>query len=207
MGKAGRVIAFEPQRLAFQMLCGNMAINSVTSADCRQAAVGWEPGTILVPQLAPDQVNNFGGLSLGVIGRGEMVPVTTLDSLDLPACSLLKVDVEGMEADVLLGGERMIRKFRPILYVENDRQENSDELIRLVDTLGYRMYWHRPYLFNPKNFSGNPENVFGAVASINMICVPKESETRVEDFPPVEVPPPGGADGPGDVEPTGPPSA
>ena len=62
--------------------------------------------------------------------HGEAVPVVTLDGLSLPACHLLKIDVEGMEREVPAGGRELIERCRPVIYLENDRAENSAELIR-----------------------------------------------------------------------------
>ncbi len=64
----------------------------------------------------------------------------------------------------------LIQKHRPILYVENDRLQNSDALIRFIASLGYKLYWHRPTLFNSNNFLRNPTNVFGNIASHNLLC-------------------------------------
>jgi hypothetical protein len=36
-------------------------------------------------------------------------------------CALLKIDVAGMEDDVILGGLDVIKNNNPIIYVENDR--------------------------------------------------------------------------------------
>jgi len=66
-----------------------------------------------------------------------------------------------------------------VLYVENDRVENSERLIRLIQGLGYRLWWHFPRYFNPDNFAGNPENVFGSGASINMLGVPSEFAANI----------------------------
>ena len=75
-----------------------------------------------------------------------------------------------------------------MLYVENDRKEKSAELIRFIDSLGYDMYWHRPTLFNPQNFAGNANNIFGNVVSINMVCLPKEIKSTMTGFAQVKVP-------------------
>ena len=96
----------------------------------------------------------------------------TVDSLDLPVCHLIKIDVEGMEREVLQGAEQTIRRFRPVLYMENDRPEHSAALIRQVLDLGYRLYWHLPPLFNPQNYFGVAENVFGKIVSVNMLGLP-----------------------------------
>lgn len=188
VGPRGRVLAFEPQRVVFQALCANLALNSVTNVDCRQAAVGAAPGELLVPPLDYTRENNFGGLSLAGHVSGEPVPVVTLDELSLRRCDLLKVDVEGMEREVLAGAEATVRRLRPLLYVENDRPEKAEALIRAIDALGYRIYWHVVPLFNPDNFAGNPENVFGRTASLNLFCCPQDSACQVRGVKPLSVP-------------------
>ena len=62
------------------------------------------------------------------------MPLLTLDSLDLPACHFLKVDVEGMEADVVRGARNTIDTYRPLMYLENDRDERSQELLGWCST-------------------------------------------------------------------------
>ena len=94
--------------------------------------------------------------------------MVTLDSLKLGRCTLIKVDVEGMERQVLEGAAKTIAACLPILYVENDRREKAAELVRYIDGLGYAMYWHLPPLFNPNNFLQNPDNVFGNIVSANV---------------------------------------
>lgn len=170
VGLKGRVLAFEPQRVVYQNLCANIALNSLLNVHCYQQAVGSEAGSIIVPFLDYQSENNFGGLGLGTFTRGERVPLVTIDSLELSACDFLKLDVEGMEREALLGGQKTIDKYKPVIYVENDRQERSDDLIRTLDRLGYAMYWHLPPYFNPNNFAGNSENIFGNLVSKNMIC-------------------------------------
>jgi hypothetical protein len=71
---------------------------------------------------------------------------------------------------------------RPILYLENDRKENSDALESLIDSFGYEWRWHTPPLFNPDNFSGNKENVFENTASLNIACIPKDADLDFKDF-------------------------
>ena len=66
--------------------------------------------------------------------------------------------------------------------------EQSAALIRYLDNLGYAMYWHLPLLFNPKNFAGNSQNVFGNIVSKNMICMPKTQPHQMNGFEQVAVP-------------------
>jgi FkbM family methyltransferase len=174
VGPQGEVHAFEPQRIVFQTLCANLALNQCTNVFATQAGVGASLGTILVPAIDPAVHFNYGGLSLRDSKFGETVPLVTLDSVNLIGCHLLKVDVEGMEVEVLTGGRETIMTFRPLMYLENDRVDRSEELLTLVDRLGYRAYWHFPRLFNPANFAGDPDDIFPGIRSINIFCVPRE---------------------------------
>ena len=171
VGDSGQVHAFEPQRVVFQTLCANVALAGLTNVRCHHAAVGELAGEIVIPAIDYRQENNFGGLGLGEFKQGEKVPLITIDSLKLTACHFLKADVEGMELAVLRGARATIEKFRPILYVENDRQDKSAPLIQQIRELGYKLYWHRPPLFNPGNYFENHANAFGTVISLNMLCI------------------------------------
>jgi FkbM family methyltransferase len=187
VGPRGRVYAFEPQRVLFQTLCANMALNSLTHVHCRQEALGAAAGTTYVPWLDYNAENNFGGLSL-THRQGEPVPVVPLDSLDLPRCDFLKIDVEGMELEVLRGASQTIQRFRPLLYVENDRPEQSAELIRYLQELGYELYWHLPPLYSPHNSFRNPENEFGRTVSVNMLGVHRSVPQNISGLAKVEGP-------------------
>lgn len=186
VGETGRVLAFEPQRIVFQNLCANVAINSLTNVYCRQQAVGQHHGQLVVPLLDYSRENNFGGLALGGYSHGESVEVITIDELALEACHFIKLDIEGMEREAILGAEQTIRRFKPVIYVENDRKEKSNQLIQTIHHLDYEMYWHTPPLYNPNNFFGDAENVFGAVVSCNMICIHKSLPHQI-DLRPVDV--------------------
>jgi FkbM family methyltransferase len=189
VGPRGAVIAFEPQRIIYQTLCGNLALNSIPNVHCFKVAVGAAPGSVFVPPINYWTVGNFGGVPLGGYTEGESVPVVTLDSFDLDRCHFLKVDVEGMEEDVLRGAAGLIARNRPVLYVENDKPDKSQSLTRHIDSLGYQMYWHRPRYFNPLNYFGNQQNVFAAGYSANMVCLPKELRFKTDGLEAVEVPP------------------
>ncbi|MEM1444243.1 MAG: FkbM family methyltransferase [Verrucomicrobiota bacterium] len=191
-GLKGRVHAFEPQRVVYQTLCANVALNHLTNVLTYYAAAGDEAGELIVPELNPRNENNFGGLGLGGYEEGRTVPVVTVDSLNLPACHFIKADVEGMEEAALRGAEETILRFRPVLYVENDRKEKSADLERYIHSLGYRMFHHCPPLFSPENFKGNSENVFPNIVSKNLLCFHESTPSSITGLAEVEVPETGG---------------
>lgn len=179
VGPSGRVLAFEPQRGIFGVLTANLVLNGQEQIWAERVALGAASGEIAVPVLPLSRQANFGGVSLGA-PEGEPCPVRTLDSYNLAALKLLKIDVEGSEAEVIAGAERTIRALRPILYVENDRRDKSAALIAAIMALEYRLWWHTPRLFAPNNFRQVSENVFGNITSINMLCLPRSAEVVVK---------------------------
>ena len=182
VGPKGLVVAFEPQRIVFQTLCANLALNSCANVNALQMAVGAVPGEIMVPLLAPDRPANFGGVSLHGSSTGERIPLRTIDELSLPACHLLKLDIEGMEVEALRGSSKFVSIHRPIMYVENDRRERSDELISLLRSWNYKLYWHKPPLYSPTNYAGDQENIFGNIVSVNILCLPSERNIAIRGF-------------------------
>src|SRR5947209_3861416 len=63
VGPGGFVYAYEPQRLIFQVLCANLALNSIPNADARPAAVGAERGSVEIPNVDYTRRNNFGAVT------------------------------------------------------------------------------------------------------------------------------------------------
>jgi FkbM family methyltransferase len=123
VGDNGQVHALEPQRIIFQLLCANVALNDAFNVRAYQVAVGQCGGTSKVPPIDYRRPgSNFGGVSLIGCAAGEDVPLIALDSLASPALRLLKIDVEGMKLAVIAGARRQIVRHRPGLYVENDRR-------------------------------------------------------------------------------------
>src|ERR1044071_5090239 len=76
----GAVVAFEPQRAIFDILCNNLRSNGIANVTASRRAVGRAPGAIRVPPLDYARPENFGGVALGG-PQGDEVEVVTLDSL------------------------------------------------------------------------------------------------------------------------------
>ena len=182
VGPSGAVHAIEAQRVLHQILCANAALNGLVNVYAHHAAAGRHGGRVVVPRIDYSRPGNFGGVALGAATEGEEVSLVTVDSLALDTCDFIKIDVEGMESEVIGGAERTIRRHRPLLYLENDRAENSTALIQQLFDLDYRLYWHFPPLFNPDNYFQARQNEFGEIISINMLGVPRESPLTMNRF-------------------------
>lgn len=183
--RAGIVIAFEPQRLVYNQLCGNTALNDLRNLYCLNRAAGREAGQVMVPELDLSREGNFGAMSL--LSRDEFkdheflpVDMMTIDQLGLARLDLLKVDVEGMELDVLVGAAGTIERCRPHLCIENDRAGSTEPLVKWMVERRYTVSQHFPRLFNPDNHRKSDQNLYGDTVSANLIGFPGDLPGWIE---------------------------
>jgi FkbM family methyltransferase len=131
----GKIYAFEPQRSVFQMLSGNAAINNLYNVYTYNIALGKENTKIEFHEPNYFQKNDFGTFSLveNVIQEKTnnliTVEVKTLDSFmnfyNIKKIHLLKIDAEGMDLDILIGGKETIKTHLPIIFIEHSDNRRS----------------------------------------------------------------------------------
>lgn len=158
--REGRLFAFEPQRLVYYQLCANLYINRLPHCVAHLLAVGARAGQIDVPVLDVASERNIGSLSLdpairqmqGTLSsrptRSESVPMVTLDDFGLPSAHLVKIDVEGLELEVLTGAARWLESSGwPVLLFEvwgdylPAYREKRERLLAFVQAqLGYQVF-------------------------------------------------------------------
>jgi FkbM family methyltransferase len=115
----GEVIAIEPQESVYYALCGNIALNNCFNARAILGAAAATSGDMLIPWLDPAQPANFGGLSLQKDGTHPISSIA-IDDFQLPRLDFMKIDVEGMELEVLKGACETIGRCRPTIVIENN---------------------------------------------------------------------------------------
>lgn len=184
VGPSGRVYAFEPQRRAHALLGVNAALNGLTQLIPVRAGLAAAAGVMVVPPAGGDDGGNQGALALAADGPGDPVPVFPLDALALPACALIKIDVEGMEAAVLAGAAGTIARHRPILYVEAHAGPGTMACLSWLAAAGYRCHWHISPFWDADNIAGARSNVFGDRGDVNVLALPAEAGLSIE-LPPV----------------------
>jgi len=168
----GKVIAIEAQERIYYALCGNIAINNCMNAKAILAAVGNDTREISIPSPNYLKPASFGSLELRkgedneFIGQKlsyreedcERIPQITIDSLDLDRVDLLKIDVEGMEADVLEGAQETIKKHTPQLCIEWIKS-NADAIKGTLAGWGYRYFIVGENLIAIHNKDGAGNNI------------------------------------------------
>ncbi|HTW85987.1 MAG TPA: FkbM family methyltransferase [Candidatus Sulfotelmatobacter sp.] len=180
VGPAGGIFAFEPQRVVHGFLATNATLNGLSWIHPVHAAIGAKRGEVLMPDYAYGNEGNYGAIALTAAERGWPVRVLTLDEyLWLPRVDLVKIDVEGMEAQVIDGARGFLDRFRPVLFVENDRSSTSVGILERLLAARYRVYWHFVPLYRENNYRGERQNVFGNTGTINVLCIPAERPQSV----------------------------
>lgn len=146
----GRVLAFEAQEYVFYALAGNLALNNCWNASARWSALGERDGFIDIPEPDYLRPGSFGSLELRQGPRNEFIgqavsydkedcvrtPMLAIDSLQLQRLDFLKLDVEGMEMEVLRGARATLERCRPIVMAEVIKSDR-DALLAYLQQLGY----------------------------------------------------------------------
>ena len=183
IGSKGKIYALEPQRIVFQTLCANIAINSCTNAFCLEIGASNDNSILSKFYINYDEKANFGAVALAALPEGgEKIKLAKLDDIfkDMDKLKLIKIDVEGMEREVIVGAKTLIERLSPLIYVENDKIDKSRILIETIKSLDYRLYWHRVPYFNKENYAKKSENIFSNQVAINMLCVPASNKINIE---------------------------
>ncbi|MER8880473.1 FkbM family methyltransferase [Mesorhizobium sp. M0684] len=144
-------VAVEPQPILADLVAKSAGINSITNISIVRAALSDKSGdlelTIPLGSFARASLTELAG------GNKVMVPVRTLDDMlrDYPPPTLLKLDVEGVEENVIRGGERVFRTAGPdvLIEVNEARYQPLGELpaVKLLKKHGYN-FWRADHREN-----------------------------------------------------------
>lgn len=113
VGPQGRVYAFEPQKKIYRELVWNLRLNGLTNVIPLRFAVGASNGVV---RMDVPPATNEGGTAVG--SGGDPVELRTLDSFGFRDVSVLKLDVEGFEDQVLEGARATLAREKPVLLLE-----------------------------------------------------------------------------------------
>ncbi len=184
VGECGRVFSIEAQPYLYELLVRNCeATVRQNTLDLINAVVADEEGEITKPEIDYSLKMNYGAMSFkggqeqpaARPTKGQDVPIRqmTVDSLALEKCALIKIDVEGMEREVIDGAGDTIRRTRPILFLEcNELDEGWDCIKRLDNLGGYACFVYASSPFNPENHSGEARNIFDDYMETNIVAIP-----------------------------------
>ena len=151
---AKHVYAFEALTGIFDILCQNIPSNCTAY----NVAIGEKDGETTIPFLDFNKNANFGASQIGT--GMHKIPMKTIDSYHFSDISLLKIDVEGYELEVIKGAKETIEQSNPALFVECDKIEKFDSLYEYIESMGYSIIFCKCPI-------GPNEPFF----SMNLLCV------------------------------------
>ena len=122
------VYTFEPEPLNYHCLIKNCVGDKFK---IHHTALGETPGRATLFNPA---IKNAGTHQVVLNDTGS-VEIITLDSLNLINCDLLHLDVEKFEPQVILGGMETIKKFKPVVILEEGRGAE------ILENIGYTVLY------------------------------------------------------------------
>ncbi len=134
--RAKSVIPIEPVPRAVSAIRAVVAENRLPNVDVSRlgCAAGATTGAL---RPVPSETAGLGAMHFAPDPQGS-VPLAPLDALIDGPVDLLKIDVEGMEMQVLAGAANLIAAQHPIIFVEVV-DEQVAEFMAWVDRNGYRV--------------------------------------------------------------------
>ncbi len=155
VGKGGSCFAFEPQPILTEYLRSTCRSMGYLNVQVEGMALSSQPGR------AKLHIPTTGGTSPGARlknvpresgdtlpkGRDPLVDITTLDLYleGLEVCpKLIKIDVEGHEANVIEGGRKLLQNYRPILMIECEERHIDGPVTTVFDQIlnhGYKGFF------------------------------------------------------------------
>lgn len=187
VGEGGKVYAFEPQPEAFELLRRNMVERE--QVDVFNLALWHSRGDSKMRLYEELKHDNYGCTRVGDLqGSAEVRMVALDDQLSDEHIDFIFLDIEGSEIMALEGAKKILDRCRPVLYLEDDGQSDSN-LSAYLRAKGYFCYQHKPDMYSSDNWKKCPENIFFTIEpltnvasrtlSFNLLCIPKE---RIDDF-------------------------
>ena len=132
---AERIVPVEPLPQAIAQLRENIALNGIACVDSRYLGKGAGAARARFRLI---EGKDSAQAALRPADEGE-IEVFPLDELDL-AVDFIKIDVEGMELDVLQGAQRLVARCHPMMMIEV-QDANRTALLALAAQLGYALEW------------------------------------------------------------------
>jgi len=138
------VHSFEPNYETYQLLTANCEFNLLPTKYCYNMAVGNEYKMVGMEKYNSNSgLLNYGSYS---ITDGSDIQMIRLDDFDLSNTSLIKIDAQGSEYQVLKGAEQLILRNFPNIFIEIEEPQlkkfntNGEAVIEHLHLLGYRVF-------------------------------------------------------------------
>jgi len=156
--KGARVYAIEPEEKNLAVLEKNVKENNLEeNIKLVKAGAGEKKGWAEIRKSE----SNFGAHKLKK--GGGKVKIIRLDDLIKEKVNVMKIDVEGMEAEVVKGAQKLIKKWKPTIFFEYGINSRNRKLLDFLSNIygkifaidEYVQFYRLKDIKKLKNFRGN----------------------------------------------------
>jgi FkbM family methyltransferase len=142
MGAKGEIWSFEPLPPNVKQVEDNLLLNNLNNARIYPIALGNENGTIALKLSDDDMFASTVEVFSYESGKTLDVAIKKLDTVwqekNKPAVSVIKIDVEGAEMDVLAGAVEVLKANKPVLLLEAATSDHFNQLSQWLSPFGYK---------------------------------------------------------------------
>lgn len=176
------IYAFEPNPWIHDTLLANLKLNPMLKPyiQIHQSAIGAQDDR---SEFIFGRRNSGAGRLAQKSAETIMVEVHTLDKLNETLfkdkkISLIKIDVEGFEPEVFLGGWMLIQKHRPVIFFEfspilyHERGVNAFPILEKLNLLHYQLFYENDHKLLP--LSGE-FNILNQIDQTNILAIPSKA--------------------------------
>lgn len=174
VGHKGKVLAFEPQNHIAQCLNTNLTLNGITNVVVDNVSISKKCGWEKINDKKFEKSGRYGEAGISKDGTTK-IRTNNLDGINLDSCSLIKIDIEGHEWDAIQGGEKFLKKHRPVFYMEAKKNElGTKKFLKWFFDNGWICYWHYAFWFRKNNYKNNNKLIHDAgIGDMNIVAVPE----------------------------------
>lgn len=169
---SARGIAFEANPQTCAVLKQNcIDLGLMDRVTIIESAVGEKIGSGVLAPIDPEDVGTMSLHSRGDSDGGTKVDIVTIDralkSVELHPVSIVKIDAEGSEKEIICGAAQTIKEHRPIICAESRSGGEFKDVATVLEPLGYV-----------------PVGVYNATPTV--IWEPRDKRLVLE-FPPLDI--------------------
>ncbi|MBY8987034.1 MAG: class I SAM-dependent methyltransferase [Candidatus Lokiarchaeota archaeon] len=133
-----KIFAFEPYDKVRNVLESHIKMNSLKNVKVFPVAVGAKAGFCDLEESPMDSLGKKRHNGKTFVKKGNSIKMVTLDdALKNEPISLIKMDVEGYEYNVLLGARNILKKQHPYLFIEAKTLCAKQQIDDYLFPLGY----------------------------------------------------------------------
>ncbi|WP_445636139.1 Methyltransferase FkbM domain-containing protein [Nostoc sp. DSM 114161] len=180
VGSEGRVLAVEPFSGCVRCLEETCRINQLSWVNVCAGAASDRNGTLKLLLHHASEINQVISSDAAEdipSGSFEEVMSFTLDSLieqeNIEKVDFIKIDAEGHEMAVLIGSQKLLTEFAPVILYENisGKQDSNIQVAQYLINIGYKLFYYQPYTQKliPVDFNNNFDE------QLNFIALPEQN--------------------------------